>query len=878
MKHRWTDELLDEARLRADPLADQAVADFMEELGSEAPHTLFHRLVAELDVDVENRSAAIQRYLVQARELPDFADPALIRRGQEFFGSYLVHQFAMLFLASLPSAYAAAKGAHPLIITGQLTQNVRRRLNETAQFVMDVNSEGAFEPGGVAIARIEHVRLMHAAVRWLIENDPDQQYFVEHADPTVFHDPPIWAADWGRPVCQEDLVGTMLTFTTVVFNGFDRCGVHYSHEDRDAYFHLWRVIATMLGIDRDLIPDDVESAQDLQDLIWQRQHRKNSAGTQLETALLEAADQRSGRIGAWLFPAMSRVVLDPGVPDMIGVPRAGWGARATLRLLESLTSVWSLVKKDDHLVARVVGRIGTNLMDTSLSEGRHGRAVPFSVPTSLVDDTKPADPPESDMQRLTPAVRSFLADARGTNLRERITIWLLRRAARKPVSPQAASVMSFLMGPVLNRLAPPALPEEFTFPRDHRMDLELPNGWYFLVSDLDVIGEMKGDVVEPVQGEIALVTCMMRIWAVDPETGRRKLGAVEVGREIQLLDGTTAATIVLPGDDIATRVQGATNVRAGLDPAQVAFPEQRFDVQAGPLSYEGPVWDVDEGASAVDTLLPMQTSYVDDGRTYGFDLEYGVDADGHRATWFLQGYEGFAPLKDLGVDFEYYSVAQIPTEGTFEYLGRTFVVQGASWFGHQWGGRHGRSGLSVHVPQPKKFGGWCWAFWHLDNGDTITIEAIHRPVSWWRRRLGSQPIETFGKYIESGSGATTPLLGTVRLGGWFRSPRTRGAYPTQWHFELAEAEFVERDSVVRPVPVDGGWSTGFDVASLLDDQLAMFGNLNEFWEGGTRATGTFTRRDGTTEPMSGRGFSEGVGFEKQLHTAWRLFHWLFRER
>ena len=166
----------------------------------------------------------------------------------------------------------------------------------------------------------------------------------------------------------------------------------------------------------------------------------------------------------------------------------------------------------------------------------------------------------------------------------------------------------------------------------------------------------------------------------------------------------------------------------------------------------------------------------------------------------------------------------------------------------------------------------------ISAGDTITIEAIHGPVSWWRRTLGSKPIATFGKYIESGSGRTTPLLGTVRLDEYFASSVTRGRYPTRWHFSLDEASFESRDGVEVPVKVPGGWTIDLEVDSIHDDQLAMFGNLNEFWEGGTRARGTLTRADGAREPIKGRGFCEGVGFEKQLHTAWRLFYWLFRKR
>ena len=70
---------------------------------------------------------------------------------------------------------------------------------------------------------VRHVRLMHAAVRWLVQNDPRV-----HWDPA-----------WGTPINQEDLLETLLTFTEIVFEVFDRTGVASVEEDADDYLHTW---------------------------------------------------------------------------------------------------------------------------------------------------------------------------------------------------------------------------------------------------------------------------------------------------------------------------------------------------------------------------------------------------------------------------------------------------------------------------------------------------------------------------------------------------------------------------------------------------------------------------------------------------------------
>ena len=79
---------------------------------------------------------------------------------------------------------------------------------------------------------------MHAAVRWLIQNDPRVE----------------WDPAWGTPINQEDLLETLLTFTEIVFEVFDRTGIVYSEEDADAYLHTWSLIGHYLGIRDDLLP------------------------------------------------------------------------------------------------------------------------------------------------------------------------------------------------------------------------------------------------------------------------------------------------------------------------------------------------------------------------------------------------------------------------------------------------------------------------------------------------------------------------------------------------------------------------------------------------------------------------------------------------
>ena len=257
-------------RAVTDEPADRAVAAYFADRDGAEPGSLVHSLVTHLELPPEQQVPAITEFLATAGQLPDWADPARMARGQAYFGDWALHQFTALYLASLPSAYAAARGVHVLWLTARLERDPERRLNETAQFLMDVTAPDSFGPRGAAVDRILHVRLMHAAVRWLIDHDPGVAR-PDDADPTAPPAGPTWATSWGRPANQEDLAGTMLTFTTVVLDAFANSGVESSAAGAEDFFHLWTVIAHVLGVHDALIPRDVAEGRRLQAAIFGRQ-------------------------------------------------------------------------------------------------------------------------------------------------------------------------------------------------------------------------------------------------------------------------------------------------------------------------------------------------------------------------------------------------------------------------------------------------------------------------------------------------------------------------------------------------------------------------------------------------------------------------------
>ncbi|MEZ5258507.1 MAG: oxygenase MpaB family protein [Ilumatobacteraceae bacterium] len=198
-------------------------------------------------------------------------DPEKFRPAADAFARWSPQIATALFTASLPWAYAAANGVQVLERGSDLASaDIRRRIAETAQMLVDVHgleilSDGSFETDSQAFRTVLGVRLLHAAVRRALLNDPD------------------WDDTWGLPINQEDLAGTLLTFTVVVFDALHRLGVRLSADEQLALLRLWRTVGELLGIDESLRPSTLEGARSLQRRVsaGKHQHRESAAGAHL---------------------------------------------------------------------------------------------------------------------------------------------------------------------------------------------------------------------------------------------------------------------------------------------------------------------------------------------------------------------------------------------------------------------------------------------------------------------------------------------------------------------------------------------------------------------------------------------------------------------
>ena len=85
-------------------------------------------------------------------------------------------------------------------------------------------SGNGFEENGKAISTTQKIRLIHASIR----------YYVYQAGWNV--------NEYGEPIDQEDLVGTLLAFSYQTLEGLKLLGMDISDEEYHAYLHSWAVV------------------------------------------------------------------------------------------------------------------------------------------------------------------------------------------------------------------------------------------------------------------------------------------------------------------------------------------------------------------------------------------------------------------------------------------------------------------------------------------------------------------------------------------------------------------------------------------------------------------------------------------------------------
>ena len=361
----WTKEFLDSMREQCDPPADEAVRSLFAQGLVGSANELMKQLVAHESVAEDKLPPPLRGYFEQSGRLPSWADRELIQEGQAVFSRCGPLSVVALVCAALPTCYAGAQGVQVLHLTARLQTDTQRRIVETAQMVVDVMGPGGLEPGGWGIRDAQKVRLMHAAVRYLIRHSGR------------------WNPEWGQPINQEDMAGTLLTFSVVTIRALEKMGYILSAREAQAYYHAWRSVGYIMGVDERLMPELYEDGEQLADTIFARVFRASPEGQAMTHALIQLLEHIiPGNLFDGLSSTLVRHLVGDSTAELIAVPPSDW-TRSLIKPIQVLGWVMDESDEQNRLSARLSELMGRKLLEGIVWVERGGTRQPFRIPDTL---------------------------------------------------------------------------------------------------------------------------------------------------------------------------------------------------------------------------------------------------------------------------------------------------------------------------------------------------------------------------------------------------------------------------------------------------------------------------------------------------------------
>ncbi len=355
-------------RRTADPMADDLLGAIFARRETALINTLLQTLDGNSEALPPGLPPDVAAYL-KSVQMPPWADKARIERAQRLFLRHGAMFGVVLMLSSLPALYAGAfGGAQILAMTGQLTRNFRRRASETLRFILDAMVPGGLDEGGKGVRSTQKVRMMHAAIR---------QYALHGTD---------WKKhpEWGAPINQEELAGTLMAFSVVALEGLEKLGIEVSREDKEDYLHAWTCIGYVLGIDPAALPSNLGEGEKLWRTVGKRNFRPTPEALQLMAAHLEfVKEMLPGHAADGLVESLMRFLMGKKVAcGILGLPKASWTdwLIGWIRALLFLNRLWIFKGRGMNALIRAISE---ELMESLQAYWSDGGPPPFRIPTSV---------------------------------------------------------------------------------------------------------------------------------------------------------------------------------------------------------------------------------------------------------------------------------------------------------------------------------------------------------------------------------------------------------------------------------------------------------------------------------------------------------------
>jgi hypothetical protein len=357
--------------MKTDPLADDVIRTF-QALGYKRGQAMLDLALKEGIEKVTDAPTELKKLFEAIEDVPfwvnwdamNLGGGAFLRTG--FFGGLV------LACESLVYGYCSPGGNKPLTFTGRLREQAPRRLNETSQFVLEVSRANGMRRFAPGFAITVKVRLMHAQVRhmlWQSKRWDDNQ--------------------WGAPINQHDMLGTLLLFSAVALDGARKFGFRFTEDESEGLMHLWRYAGYLLGVDPSLLPATEREGIAIGELLRATAADPDDDSRALTHALLEASqtdakNEREMRFAKKLTSfsyGVSYGLLGEEYAKKLEYPKTPW--RYVVPMLKPAIESAEKLRQSLPSTERFAIERGTRYWEIVVEKGLAGVPAMFELPQKL---------------------------------------------------------------------------------------------------------------------------------------------------------------------------------------------------------------------------------------------------------------------------------------------------------------------------------------------------------------------------------------------------------------------------------------------------------------------------------------------------------------
>lgn len=347
-RSRYTNRFLEPFREQGDPLADAVVATMGGRVRS--------GLLSCVEVRARREGGVYREFLEACHAVPAWADFEAMEPGRRVGFKYAPLVGVALMAGSLVEGYALGNAAEVLVSTGRLTQDVRRRLHETSDFVYKLALPKGIHPGHEGHRGVMKVRLLHAMIRAHLSRSPkwDQETH-------------------GLPINQEDMAITLIQFSFEVRRGLMRLGVNLTEEEQDSQHLFWRYAGQVLGVDPALLTKSRQQEEQLYEAITRRQRHVTENSILLTRTVLDGmANLPPFYIPRATMYQLSRKLLGNELADELKIPKSLVN-RGAIKAATLATRTLKRTESAVPLISFALYQIGSLYLSRAVPAGLEGK-------------------------------------------------------------------------------------------------------------------------------------------------------------------------------------------------------------------------------------------------------------------------------------------------------------------------------------------------------------------------------------------------------------------------------------------------------------------------------------------------------------------------